>query len=86
MVDQRILNLIPPDLHSLATQSIFDFYFASFRNIQPFKICLDTYSKLWCFSMNVTDLAPLEIASMPSAPDPEKQSAHLRPLSQNSTN
>ena len=30
------------------------------------------------FSMNVTDLAPLEIASMPSAPDPEKQSAHLR--------
>ena len=31
------------------------------------------------FSMNVTDLAPLEIASMPSAPDPEKQSAHLRP-------
>ncbi len=30
------------------------------------------------FSMNVTDLAPLESASMPSAPDPEKQSAHLR--------
>ena len=28
--------------------------------------------------MNVTDLAPLEIAYMPSAPDPEKQSAHLR--------
>ena len=29
--------------------------------------------------MNVTDSAPLDIASIPSAPDPEKQSAHLKP-------
>ena len=28
--------------------------------------------------MNNTDSAPLEIASIPRAPDPEKQSAHFK--------